>query len=108
MSREAKTATATNETAFHLKTSSKKTIYLKVYLIKKFKKVYFNFTVQDHEDAYNLLREEIVRHRSIASKYKLKKAIYELGPTGFPFERFIAAILASFIALNPPLTSIRL
>ncbi len=28
-----------------------------------------------------------------ASKYKLKKAIYELGPTGFPFERFVAAIL---------------
>ncbi len=28
-----------------------------------------------------------------ASKYKLKKAIYELGPTGFPFERFISAIL---------------
>lgn len=28
-----------------------------------------------------------------ASKYKLKKAIYELGPTGFPFERFIGAIL---------------
>ena len=28
-----------------------------------------------------------------ASKYKLKKAIYELGPTGFPFERFIAALL---------------
>ncbi len=29
----------------------------------------------------------------LASKYKLKKAIYELGPTGYPFERFIAAIL---------------
>jgi Holliday junction resolvase len=28
-----------------------------------------------------------------ASKYKLKKAIYELGPTGFPFENFIGAIL---------------
>ncbi len=28
-----------------------------------------------------------------ASKYKLKKAIYELGPTGFPFEKFVAAIL---------------
>lgn len=28
-----------------------------------------------------------------ASKYKLKKAIYELGPTGFPFERFIGAVL---------------
>lgn len=29
----------------------------------------------------------------LASKYKLKKAIYELGPTGFPFERFISAVL---------------
>lgn len=28
-----------------------------------------------------------------ASKYKLKKAIYELGPTGFPFEKFVSAIL---------------
>jgi len=28
-----------------------------------------------------------------ASKYKLKKAIYELGPTGFPFEKFVASIL---------------
>ncbi|WP_299396912.1 ATP cone domain-containing protein [uncultured Gelidibacter sp.] len=28
-----------------------------------------------------------------ASKYKLKKAIYELGPTGYPFERYISAIL---------------
>jgi len=28
-----------------------------------------------------------------ASKYKLKKAIYELGPTGFPFERFVSTIL---------------
>lgn len=28
-----------------------------------------------------------------ASKYKLKKAIFELGPTGFPFEHFISAIL---------------
>jgi Holliday junction resolvase-like predicted endonuclease len=29
----------------------------------------------------------------LASKYKLKKAIYELGPSGFPFERFISEIL---------------
>ncbi|MDX1314044.1 MAG: restriction endonuclease [Eudoraea sp.] len=28
-----------------------------------------------------------------ASRYKLKKAIYELGPTGFPFENFIHEIL---------------
>ncbi len=30
----------------------------------------------------------------LASKYKLKNAIYELGPTGFPFERFVSAILS--------------
>lgn len=28
-----------------------------------------------------------------ASRYKLKKAIFELGPTGFPFERFIGSVL---------------
>ncbi|MCX2720103.1 ATP cone domain-containing protein [Lentiprolixibacter aurantiacus] len=28
-----------------------------------------------------------------ASRYKLKKAIYELGPTGFPFEKFVHEIL---------------
>lgn len=40
--------------------------------------------------AFRLLKEN---NRIIASRYKLKKAIYELGPTGYPFERFIAAIL---------------
>lgn len=40
--------------------------------------------------AFNLLKK---KSSLTASKYKLKKAIYELGPTGFPFERFVAAIL---------------
>ena len=40
--------------------------------------------------AFNLLKK---KNSLIASRYKLKKAIYELGPTGFPFELFIAAIL---------------
>lgn len=31
--------------------------------------------------------------KSCASRYKLKKAIYELGPTGFPFEKFVSAVL---------------
>lgn len=43
-----------------------------------------------YERAFAQLKKE----KSVyASKYKLKKAIYELGPTGFPFERFVAAIL---------------
>ena len=31
--------------------------------------------------------------RGVASKYHLKNAIMELGPTGFPFEKFIASLL---------------
>ncbi|PIB38161.1 ATP cone domain-containing protein [Maribacter sp. 4G9] len=47
-------------------------------------------TNEIYNRAYALLK----RRKSVfASKYKLKKAIYELGPTGFPFERFVAAIL---------------
>ncbi|MEK6152454.1 ATP cone domain-containing protein [Flavobacteriaceae bacterium 3-367] len=47
-------------------------------------------TREIHNRAFAMLK----RKKSIfASKYKLKKAIYELGPTGFPFERFVAAIL---------------
>jgi len=46
------------------------------------------------KEIYNRAFAILKKNRStFASKYKLKKAIYELGPTGFPFERFIAAIL---------------
>ena len=47
-------------------------------------------TREIHNRAFALLKKK----KSIyASKYKLKKAIYELGPTGFPFERLIRGIL---------------
>ena len=39
--------------------------------------------------AFRLLKKD---KPYFAAKYKLKKAIYELGPTGFPFEAFIAEI----------------
>lgn len=46
------------------------------------------------KEIYNRAFALLKKKQSIfASKYKLKKAIYELGPTGFPFERFVAAIL---------------
>jgi len=41
--------------------------------------------------AYALLRRE---KAAFASRYKLKKALFELGPTGFPFERFVAQVLS--------------
>ncbi|GAA0759761.1 ATP cone domain-containing protein [Psychroflexus lacisalsi] len=47
-------------------------------------------TKEIYNRAFGLLKKN---KRSFASKYKLKKAIYELGPTGFPFERFISAVL---------------
>lgn len=46
------------------------------------------------KEIYNRAFAMLKKKKSyLASKYKLKKAIYELGPTGFPFERFISAIL---------------
>jgi hypothetical protein len=47
-------------------------------------------TKEIYKRAFLLLKK---RKSVYASKYKLKKAIYELGPPGFPFERFVAAIL---------------
>jgi len=47
-------------------------------------------TKEIYNRAFALLKKS---KSSLASKYKLKKAIYELGPTGFPFERFVSAIL---------------
>ena len=47
-------------------------------------------TREIYNRAYAILKK---RKPVFASKYKLKKAIYELGPTGFPFEKFVAAIL---------------
>ncbi|MBO0323712.1 ATPase [Muricauda sp. CAU 1633] len=45
-------------------------------------------------EIYNRAFALLKKAKSVyASKYKLKKAIYELGPTGFPFERFVAGIL---------------
>jgi hypothetical protein len=47
-------------------------------------------TLEVYNRAFALLKNY---RKSCASRYKLKKAIYELGPTGFPFEKFISAIL---------------
>ena len=46
-------------------------------------------TKEIYNRAFALLKK---KKSYYASKYKLKKAIYELGPTGFPFENFIATI----------------
>lgn len=40
--------------------------------------------------AYSILRR---KSKQAAGKYRLKKAIFELGPTGYPFERFVGELL---------------
>lgn len=47
-------------------------------------------TKEIYHRAFALLKK---KKAVFASKYKLKNALYELGPTGFPFEKFIAALL---------------
>jgi Holliday junction resolvase len=45
-----------------------------------------------YKKAFQLLRRNV---RSNAARYSLKKAIMELGPSGFPFEKFVGEILKS-------------
>lgn len=47
-------------------------------------------TQKIYREAFSKLRTESQR---VAGRYKLKEAILELGPTGFPFEQFVAEIL---------------
>ena len=46
-------------------------------------------TKEIYNKAYKLLKS---KRRPSASRYKLKKAIMELGPSGFPFENYIGHI----------------
>lgn len=54
-------------------------------------KVYDGITTKKlFQMAYVLLRK---RSLEVGGRYRLKNAIMELGPTGFPFERFVAELL---------------
>lgn len=48
-------------------------------------------TREIYKKAFGMLRK---RKRANAARYSLKKAIMELGPTGYPFEHFVAQVLA--------------
>jgi len=63
------------------------------YIIAKLKEELYEgiSTKEIYNRAFRLLKN---KNHIFASKYKLKKAIYELGPTGFPFEKFVASLLS--------------
>ncbi len=46
-------------------------------------------TQQIYRQAFNLLRES---RGTVASRYSLRRAMLNLGPTGFPFEKFLARL----------------
>ncbi len=47
------------------------------------------------EDIYRYALERLLKENHvIANRYSLKKALLEFGPTGFPFEKFVAAMFA--------------
>ena len=78
-----------NEDFFIVKASGDKVLFSEEKLRASLKRSGIT-TKELYNRAFGYLR----RKKPIyASKYKLKKAIYELGPTGFPFERFIGAVL---------------
>ncbi len=55
--------------------------------------LYDGITTQKiYKKAFELLRKE---RRSMAARYSLKKAIMQLGPTGYPFEHFVAQVLTA-------------
>jgi len=47
-------------------------------------------TKEIYKQAFSLLRKE---HRATAAKYKLRNAILELGPSGFPFEHYVSHLM---------------
>ena len=60
-------------------------------LSKVKEELYTGITTREiYNRAYAILKR---KQPVFASKYKLKKAIYELGPSGFPFEKFISTLL---------------
>jgi len=48
-------------------------------------------TQEIYRKAFSLLRE---RTRTAAARYSLRRALFSLGPTGFPFEQFLSRLFA--------------
>jgi len=53
--------------------------------------------VASSKDVFNLTLNELKRiNHYYALRYNLKKAIFDLGPTGYPFEKYVAKILSEY------------
>ena len=48
-------------------------------------------TEEIYRHAFEMLRRE--EERPVAARYSVKRALFALGPSGFPFEQFLAEVL---------------
>ncbi|MBT4165720.1 ATPase [archaeon] len=48
------------------------------------------------EKILDIVLKSLARNKGIADRYDLKRAIMQLGPSGFPFERFFAMVLKNY------------
>ena len=48
------------------------------------------YTKKIYSEAFSILRKYL---KPVAGRYKIKQALMELGPTGYPFEKFVGEIL---------------
>ena len=71
--------------------ASKRLINETVFLVKS--KIKQNTTT---EEILNITLKNLKKEPGVAERYNLKRAIMNLGPTGFPFEEFIAEILRNY------------
>ncbi len=79
-----------DKVAASLKKAGTENSLIQTILEKLQHELYDGITTREvYNRAFNLLKE---KNSYSASRYKLKRALYELGPTGFPFEKFIGAI----------------
>lgn len=62
--------------------------------IKEIKnRAYISITTRE---IYHIVREMLKAEPGVSQRYSLKRAIMILGPTGFPFEKFVARLLREY------------
>ncbi|MDG1040947.1 MAG: restriction endonuclease [Polaribacter sp.] len=61
-------------------------------IVSKIQSEVYNGITSDiiYKKAFTFLKKH---HRTSASRYSLKRAIFDLGPTGYPFEKLVGALL---------------
>ncbi len=74
--------------SLRLSGASEKLVDVVLYKIKKDLKTGFT-TKKIYKKAFSLIKKD----RVVAIRYSLRRAVMELGPTGFPFEKFLGEIM---------------